>query len=115
MTPVSNQGYWLKVEEPYLSELAVVLLHEGGVDRDLCGRKRGCSNELKSAVARLLVSVLLHGRYCGNRCSPDEFPGEPEEGLFEVVVRLGGDLEVLEGLLPMEGHSRSLHLALLEY
>jgi hypothetical protein len=44
----------------------------------------------------------------------DEFPGEPEEGLLEVVVRLGGDVVILEVLLAVEGDGLGLDLALLD-
>lgn len=44
----------------------------------------------------------------------DEFPGEPEEGLLEVVVRLGRDVVVLEVLLAVEGDGLGLDLALLD-
>lgn len=43
----------------------------------------------------------------------DQFPGEPEEGLLEVVVGLGGDIVVLEVLLAVEGDGLGLDLALL--
>ncbi len=44
----------------------------------------------------------------------DQFPGEPQEGLLEVVVGLGGDVVVLEVLLAVEGDGLSLHLTLLD-
>jgi hypothetical protein len=52
------------------------------------------------------------------RCSyqslvADEFPGEPEERLLEVVVGLGRDVVVLEVLLAVEGDGLCLDLALL--
>lgn len=43
----------------------------------------------------------------------DQFPGEPQEGLLEVVVGLGGDIVVLEVLLAVEGDGLGLDLALL--
>jgi hypothetical protein len=43
----------------------------------------------------------------------NEFPGEPEERLLEVVVRLGWDVVVLEVLLAVEGDGLGLDLALL--
>jgi hypothetical protein len=43
----------------------------------------------------------------------DEFPGEPEERLLEVVVGLGGDVVVLQVLLSVEGDGLCLDLALL--
>lgn len=44
----------------------------------------------------------------------DELPCEPQEGLLEVVVRLGGDVVVLEVLLAVEGDGLGLDLALLD-
>lgn len=43
----------------------------------------------------------------------DQFPGEPEEGLLEVVVGLGRDIIVLKVLLAVEGDGLGLDLALL--
>jgi hypothetical protein len=43
----------------------------------------------------------------------NQFPGEPQEGLLEVVVGLGGDIVVLEVLLAVEGDGLGLDLALL--
>lgn len=45
---------------------------------------------------------------------PNELPGKPKEGLFEVVVGLRGDLEVLEVLLAVEGDLARLDLPLLQ-
>lgn len=45
--------------------------------------------------------------------SPDKFPRQPEEGLFKVVVGLGGNLEILEVLFPVESDSAGLYFALL--
>ena len=44
----------------------------------------------------------------------DEFSGQPKEGLFEVVVGLGGDVVVLEILLSVEGNGFGLDFALLD-
>jgi len=49
----------------------------------------------------------------GTKDSPDELPGEPQERLLEVVVRLGRDLEVLEVLLSVESDGSGLDLSLL--
>ena len=43
----------------------------------------------------------------------NELAGEPEEGLLEVVVGLGGNVVVLEVLLAVEGDGLGLDLALL--
>lgn len=44
---------------------------------------------------------------------PNNLPREPQEGLFEVIIRFGGNLEVLEVFLPVEGDSRRLYFTLL--
>lgn len=44
----------------------------------------------------------------------DQLASEPQEGLFEVVVGLGGDVVVLEVLLAVEGDGLGLHLTLLD-
>ena len=44
----------------------------------------------------------------------DELPCEPQEGLLEVVVGLGGDVVVLEVLLAVESDRLGLDLALLD-
>jgi hypothetical protein len=75
--------------------LLSVLIEDSLVDLDLGRRKGGGSDELQGLVA-------------------DEFPGEPEERLLEVVVGLGGDVVVLEVLLSVEGDGLCLHLALLD-
>lgn len=43
----------------------------------------------------------------------NELAGEPQEGLLEVVVGLGGDVVVLEVLLSVEGDGLGLNLSLL--
>jgi hypothetical protein len=48
-----------------------------------------------------------------NNNLPNKFPCEPQEGLLEVIVRLGGDFEILNVLLSVEGDVASLNLALL--
>ena len=49
------------------------------------------------------------------RCVPNKLPREPEEWLLEVVVRLRGDLEVLDVFLAVEGHAARLHFPLLQH
>lgn len=44
----------------------------------------------------------------------DQLPSNPEEGLLEVVVRLSGDIVVLEVLLAVEGDGLGFHLTLLD-
>jgi len=77
-----------------LCKLLLVLLHESGVNLDLSRCESGCGNELQRRVTNKL-------------------PRKPKERLFEVVVGLRGDLEVLDVLLPVEGDLTSLHFPLL--
>jgi hypothetical protein len=44
----------------------------------------------------------------------DQFSGQPEEGLLEVVVGLGGDVVILEILLAVECDGLGLDFALLD-
>jgi hypothetical protein len=44
----------------------------------------------------------------------DQLPSQPEEGLLEVVVGLGGDIVVLQILLAVEGNGLSLDFSLLD-
>merc|ERR1712000_462205 len=74
--------------------LLAVLLEEGLVDLGGGRSKGGGGNKFQRGVA-------------------DELAGEPEEGLLEVVVGLGGDVVVLEVLLAVEGDGLGLDLALL--
>ena len=60
------------------------------------GRSQGRGgNELQSGVA-------------------NELAGQPQEGLLEVVVGLGGDIVVLQVLLSVEGDGLGLDLSLLD-
>jgi hypothetical protein len=44
----------------------------------------------------------------------NELASQPQEGLLEVVVGLGGDVVVLQVLLAVEGDGLGLHLTLLD-
>ena len=68
----------------------------------------------KSRVG-LLEDTFRRMRIIGiiDRNLPDKLPSQPEEGLFEVVVRFGGDFEVLDALLSVESDLGSLHFSLL--
>jgi len=59
------------------SQFLLVLLHQVGIDCDLSRCQGGGGNELERGVS-------------------DEFPRQPEEWFFEVVVRLGRNFEVLD-------------------
>ena len=78
-----------------LSHLLVVLIELSLVDLDLRWGKSRSSDEFELRIA-------------------DEFSCQPEEGLFEVVVGLGGDIVVLEVLLAVESDGLGLDFALLD-
>lgn len=44
-----------------------------------------------------------------------EFAGQPEKGFFKVVVRLGGDIVVLQVLLAVEGDLLGLDFTVLDF
>jgi len=74
--------------------LLLVLFEQGLVDLDLRGSKSRGSDEFQSLI-------------------PDEFSGQPQERLLEVVVGFGRDVVVLKILLAVECDSLGLDLALL--
>jgi len=73
----------------------LVLIKQFLVDLDLRRCKSGSSDKFELRVA-------------------DQLPSQPEEGLLEVVVGLGGDIVVLQILLAVEGDGLSLDFALLD-
>lgn len=75
-------------------KLLLVLGHNFWVDLDLGRSQSGSSNEFQSLVANKLA-------------------GEPQEWLFEVVVRLSRNIVVLKVLLAVECDGLGLDLALL--
>ena len=89
-------------------------LRAGDSTKTRLGSLRGAERGEDAAVA----AGGRHGA-CGSRRhgaggrAPDELAREPEEGLLEVVVGLGGDVVVLQVLLPVEGDLLGLDLALL--
>lgn len=93
----------------YLCQLSVVLLHQLGIDGDFSGSEGGGSDELESCVTRMTSWLNNAGnQHKDKKNSPDQLPREPEEGLFEVVVRFRRDLEVLEVLLSVESDGGGL-------
>ena len=76
-----------------LLELHFVLADLLAVETDLRGLEGDLLNELEGGLVA-------------------ELAGQPEVRLLEVVVRLGGDVVVLEVLLPVEGDLLGLHLTL---
>ena len=85
------------------------------VDLDLGGSEGGGSDELLqggSVRVRLERIKKLEG-YTHQLGVANQLAGEPQEGLLEVVVGLGGDVVVLEVLLAVEGDGLGLDLALL--
>ena len=92
--------------------LLLVLLEDSLVNLDLRRSQSGGGDEfLKSALVPCSLKDAQTLSY--QSLVADEFPGEPEEGFLEVVVRLGGDIVVLEVLLAVEGDGLGLDLALL--
>lgn len=75
-------------------EFLVVLRHQRRVDLHLWRLESRGRDKLEVGVA-------------------NQFPGEPEEGLFKVVVGLGRDVVVLEVLFAVEGDGFGLDLAFL--
>lgn len=47
-------------------------------------------------------------------CVTNELSCQPQEGLLEIVVRLGGDIIILEVLLSVEGDRLGLNFSLLD-
>ena len=76
----------------------------------LRGEERGEDAAVAAGGRRGACGSRRHG--AGGR-APDELAREPEEGLLKVVVGLGGDVVVLQVLLPVEGDLLGLDLALL--
>lgn len=52
-------------------------------------------------------------RACGNENLPNEFPRQPKEWFFEVVIRLRRNFKVLDVLLSVESHGAGLDFSLL--
>lgn len=78
-----------------LVQLLCVLLHKGNVNLDFGGSQSRRGDELQVLLASQLA-------------------GQPEEGFFIVVIGLGRDVVVLDGLLAVEVNSLGLDLALLD-
>lgn len=76
-------------------QLSVVLSHQLLIDLDLRRSQCGGGGEFESGVS-------------------DQLAGQPEERLFEVVVALSGDFEVLQVLLAVERNGTGLDLAFLD-
>jgi hypothetical protein len=93
--------------------LLLVLLENSLVNLNLRRSQSGGSDEfLKIALVSLYVKWARELSY--QSLVTDEFPGKPEEGLLEVVVRLSGDIVVLKVLLAVESDGLGLDLALLD-
>jgi hypothetical protein len=92
--------------------LLVVLLEEGLVDLDSWWGQSWCSDELLlivSCYSHLTIErISTYQGWVANQLS-----SQPQEWLLEVVVRLGGDVVVLEVLLAVEGDGLGLDLSLL--
>ena len=62
-----------------------------------------------SVATRVVIGV----NFAYQSLVANQLPGQPQEGLLEVVVALGGDVVVLEILLSVERDGLGLDLALL--
>lgn len=76
-------------------QFSLILLHQGLVNGHLSRSESGSSDKLQGGVS-------------------NKFPCQPQEGLLKVVVGLGGDFEVLQVLLAVEGDGPRLNFALLD-
>lgn len=93
--------------------LLLVLLHELGVDLDLWGSESRGGDEFLIGVSSE-GSKLAYGEGATYQARiADQLTSEPQERLLKVVVRLGGDIVVLQVLLAVESDGLGLHLALL--
>jgi hypothetical protein len=77
------------------------------------GRRAGAATKSSALFLKNTDCERMTKAACMRFHVPNEFPRQPEEGLLEVVVRLGGDLEILDRLLPVEGDSPGLYFSLL--
>jgi hypothetical protein len=96
-----------------------------------CGTRPGASRrpgwweeqgreQQRTPAGVVSITNSFRNDHCGLRDSTyelgvaDELASEPEEGLLEVIVRLGRNIVVLEVLLAVEGDGLGLDLALLD-
>ena len=93
-----------------------------GVHGDLRGHECRHRHELQVGVSDQLPGKAASDKKASrakiarrrDHSSKSKEPGQPEERLLEVVVGLGGDVVVLEVLLPVEDDGLGLHLAVLD-
>lgn len=97
-----------------LLHLSLVLSQEVLVNLHLSGRKRGSSDELLCIFVSCELSIRETKQPTYQSRVANQLPGEPKEGLLEVVIGLGRDVVILEVLLAVEGDGLGLHLALLD-
>ena len=60
------------------------------------------------------VTISFSSGAWSNKGLPNEFPRQPKEWFFKVIVRLGRNFEVLDVLLSMESHLAGLYFSLLQ-
>lgn len=102
--------------ESGLIHLLAVLLEELLVDLSSGGSQGRSSDEFLQTKLALESRHRYGFIWCEKTYKgrvANELPGEPEEGLLEVVVGLGRDIVVLKVLLAVEGNGLGLDLALL--
>jgi len=95
----------------FSSEVVVVVVGEG-LGRRL--RELGLEPLLRRLVDGELGGLEGGGLHERQGVVAGQLAGDPEEGLLEVVVGLGGDVVVLQVLLPVEGDLLRLDLPVLD-
>lgn len=75
------------------------------------GARAGAATNSRRGLLFTCLSVAQERVMCA--FLPNELLCEPKEGFFKVIVRLGGDLEILQVLLAVEGNSAGLHFTFL--
>lgn len=95
---LSSESFIVTLGEGHVGGIVELLVHLGdvsSVEGDLRGLEDGGLHKGKLSVV-------------------DESSEEPDEGLLELVVALGGDVVVLEVLLSVEGNLLGLDLSVLD-
>jgi hypothetical protein len=95
-----------KVHVSRIVELLVHVVDLLLINGDLGGLKNWCLDKSEVGVTRNTAISL-------NERLPDESAEEPNEGLFELIVRLSRDVIVLQVLLSVESDLLGLDLAVL--
>ena len=84
------------------------------INLDLGGCQGGGRNKVESGVSSRAIRSGFFLRVYGNEGLPNEFPRQPKERFFEVVIRLRRNFKVLDVLLSVESHGTGLDFSLLQ-